>query len=114
MAQYETFRRDAQRERLSPNLKVEALFLAAYHRIDASAARLGVHLGKHQNVRKELERNEPVFGPDTREVWRAFQDLETRVRPKFVYGQAWSPKDLDQAQELFDRIERLCTARDEP
>ena len=114
LAQYETFRRDSLREGLSPNLKVEALFLAAYHRIDATSARFGIHLGKHQNVRKELERNEAVFGTETRKVWTAFQDLETRVRPKFVYGQAWSEKDLERAQDLFDRIERLCSARDEP
>jgi hypothetical protein len=57
LTQYETFRTDAARSELRPNLCGETMFLAAYHRTDAFAARLNVHFGKHQNVRKEL-----VFG----------------------------------------------------
>lgn len=114
LAQYATFRADAERPELSPNLRVEAWFLAAYHRIDASAARVGVHIGKHQNIRRELELNAEIFGMDTHEVWQSFQELETRIRPKFVYGQAWSKKDVGLAKELFERIERLCSAHDEP
>lgn len=105
---YEAFRADAYRTENSPEIRVEAWFLAAFHHIDACAARHNRHIGKHQNVRKELEANERIFGPHTREVWQAFQELETRIRPKFVYGSAWTSKDLALAQRLFEAIEARC------
>jgi hypothetical protein len=108
LQRYETFRADAFREENSAEIRVEALFLASYHLIDACAARLNVHINKHQNVRRELEANDRIFGPRTREVWQAFQELETRVRPKFVYGLSWGPRDLERARALLRAIEERC------
>lgn len=98
-------RTDAMREDISPELRVEALFLASFQAVEAAAARINVHIGKHQNVRRELEANTEIFGDQTDRVWRAFLDLETRIRPKFVYGQAWDKSDLAEAIRLFDAIE---------
>jgi hypothetical protein len=105
---YERLRRDAFREENSEEIRVEAFFLAAFHLIDASAARHNVHINKHQNVRKELEANERVFGSKTTEVWKAFQELEVRIRPKFVYGSRWGAKDFERAVRRFEAIEALC------
>lgn len=105
---YRKFRADAFREENSAEIRVEALFLAAFQYIDACASRLNVHINKHQNVRRELEANDRVFGERTEEVWRAFQELEVRVRPKFVYGSRWTTKDLERARRLFEAIEAHC------
>ncbi len=108
LKRYETLRADAYRAENSAEIRVEAWFLAAFHHIDACAAKLGRHIGKHQNVRKELEATDRIFGPHTRDVWQSFQELETRVRPKFVYGSEWTAKDLALAQRLFESIEERC------
>jgi len=109
-ATYERFKADSTREEISDALRVEALFLAAFHLIDACAAQSNVHIGKHQNVRRALEANSRIVGPETEGLWRAFQNLETRVRPRFVYGGGGSPADLQEAQDLFATIERICLA----
>lgn len=108
MKRYKRFRLDALRNDISDELRVEAFFLAALHLIDTYAARHNVHIGKHQNVRKELEANDRIFGPKTADVWKAFQELETRIRPKFVYGSRWTAKDFERAKNLFESIEALC------
>lgn len=105
MAKLKTFRADGLREDISPELRVEALFLAAYQAVETAAARINVHIGKHQNVRRELEANVEIFGDQTAIVWRAFQDLETRIRPKFIYGQSWTKADLAEAIRLFRVVE---------
>ncbi|MGI0055112.1 MAG: hypothetical protein ACREBZ_05295 [Thermoplasmata archaeon] len=108
LAKLETLRAEGLREDISPELRVEALFLASYQAVEAAAARMNLHIGKHQNVRKELEANAEIFGDQTAVVWRAFQDLETRVRPKFIYGQSWNSSDLAEAIRLFQVIDS-CT-----
>jgi len=108
LERYKRFRLDALRNEVSEELRVEAFFLAAFHRIDACAARHNVHISKHQNVRKELGANDRIFGPKTPDVWKAFQELETRIRPKFVYGSRWTAKDFERAKQLFESIEALC------
>ncbi len=105
LAKLTTFRSDGLREDISPELRVEALFLATYQAIETAAARINVHIGKHQNVRRELEANREIFGDHTDVVWRAFQDLETRIRPKFIYGQSWTGADLAEAVRLFRVVE---------
>lgn len=105
---YKRFRLDALRNDISEELRVEAFFLSAFHLIEASAARHHVHINKHQNVRKELEANDRIFGPKTADVWKAFQELETRIRPKFVYGSRWTAKDFERAKHLFESIEAIC------
>lgn len=110
LTKLETLRADGLREDVSPELRVEALFLAAYQAVESAAARINVHIGKHQNVRRELEANLEIFGDRTALVWRAFQDLETRIRPKFIYGQSWRKADLVEAIRLFRVIESSAHA----
>jgi hypothetical protein len=110
-AKLERLRSDGLRTDLSPESRVELLFMAAYQGIEAAAARLNVHIGKHQRVRDELEANREIFGPATETVWRAFQDLETRYRPKIVYGQSASPHDLKAVVQLFETIETAARAQ---
>ena len=108
LARYRKFREDGFREENSAEIRVEALFLAAFHHIDACAAHHGVHINKHQAVRKELDTNTFIFGPETATVWKAFQELETRIRPKFVYGSRWTAADFERAKKEFGIIEACC------
>lgn len=108
LTQYRDFKRGSELDANPPQLRVEAVFLAVFHLIDACAASRNVHINKHQRVRYELEQNLAVFGEHTKEVWTTFQDLETRLRPKFVYGKNWTQEDFDLVFEKASRIERIC------
>ena len=108
LAQYQDFRKGAELDANPPQLRVEAIFLAVFHLIDACAALHNVYINKHQRVRHELERNPAVFGERTEEVWLAFQDIEARLRPKFVYGMNWRREDFESVFEKAGRIERIC------
>jgi|SRR3990170_318192 len=108
LAQYEDFKKGAELGANPPQLRVEAVFLAVFHLIDACAASLNVHIGKHQRVRYELERNPAIFGERTEEIWLAFQDIEVRLRPKFVYGKNWRQEDFESVFEKAAQIERIC------
>src|SRR5574342_693135 len=108
MAQYRAFKGMADLPGATPPGRVELLFLAAYHLIDACAAKHGQHVNKHQNVRRELERNSVILGERADRVWRAFNDLQGDWRAKFVYGGKWTEKELAQALEAFATVERLC------
>jgi|SRR3990172_5606901 len=103
-------RADAYRAENSDEIRVEAFFLAAYQLIESAAARHGLHIQKHQNVRHELEANTFIFEENTETVWRDFQELEGRVRPRVVYGSAWTAADVEKARELFESIEKICPA----
>ena len=107
LGHYERFRADAYREENSQEIRVEALFLASYHLIEACAAKFGIHITKHQKVREELGANEGIFGSRTEEVWSAFQELENRVRPGFVYGTKRTQADFQKAVRLFEAMEKL-------
>jgi hypothetical protein len=89
-------------------VRVESIFLAVFHLIDACAATHNVHINKHQRVRYELEQNPAVFGKRTNEIWLLFQDIEARLRPKFVYGKNWNQEDFESVFEKASRIERVC------
>ena len=108
LAQYRAFKQTADLPGASPQGRVEMLFLAAFHLIDACAARKNVHIDKHQRVRHELEVNPVIFGEMTGDVWSAFQDIETRLRPKFVYGKGWNKQDLEAVLRKFSFIEKAC------
>jgi len=108
LAQYRAFKETADLPGASPQGRVELLFLAAYHLIDACAAKGGQHINKHQNVRRELERNPIILGERTGRVWRAFNDLQGDSRAKFVYGGRWTERDLAEAVRSFETVERLC------
>ena len=92
MASYEThikkyrmFLRDAKNESNSEPTRVIAYFEAAFHLIEAVAARRRIHINKHQLVRRVLEES-TLFGDDTEKVWRAFQEIENQIRPGQAYG----------------------------
>ena len=108
VAQYEDFKKGSELEANPPQLRVEAIFLATFHLVEACAAMHNVHISKHQRVRHELERNPVIFGDRTEEVWIAFQDIESRLRPKFVYDKSWRPADLRAVFEKARAIERVC------
>jgi hypothetical protein len=108
MEQYRAFRSTADLPDAAPPGRVELLFLAAYHLIDACAAKRGQHINKHQNVRRELERNPAILGDRSDRVWRAFNDLQGEYRAKFVYGGRWTEKELADAVRAYETIERLC------
>ena len=105
---FEKFKVDAQNEKLFEGTRVEAYFLAAYHLIEACAAKNRVHINKHQKVRTVLEENEFIFNENTEKVWRAFQTIENQLRPRFSYGFSWTKKDLDDVIENFNNIEGIC------
>ena len=108
MTQYNDFKKGAGLEANPPQLRVESIFLAVFHLIDACAARRSVHIDKHQRVRHELQVNPTIFGDRTNEVWSIFQDIETRLRPKFVYGRSWRKEDFETVFEKAARIESIC------
>ena len=108
LAQYKDFKKGAEMEENPLQVRVESIFLGIFHLIDACAARKNVHINKHQRVRAELKANPAIFGDRTDEVWKAFQDIETRLRPKFVYGKSWARGDFDAVLEKSGRIEGIC------
>ena len=108
LAQYADFKKGAELEANPPQLRVEAVFLAVFHLIDACAALRNVHINKHQRVRSELKQNPAIFGDRTEEVWIAFQDIEVHLRPKFVYGKSWRPEDFKAVFERAAKIEEIC------
>ena len=108
IGQYRAFKEMADLPDANPPGRVELLFLAAYHLIDSCAANRGQHINKHQNVRRELERNPVILGDRSNRVWRAFNDLQGDFRSKFVYGGKWTEKDLSDAVQAFETVERLC------
>ena len=108
MAQYEAFKATANLPGATPPSRVELLFLAAYHLIDACAAKKGQHINKHQNVRSELEKNPAILEERADRVWRVFNDLQGGFRAKFVYGGRWTRRDLEEAVHSFETVERLC------
>jgi hypothetical protein len=59
---YNKFKRDAENRGLFDATRAEAYFLAAYHLVEACAAKSRVHIHKHQLVRKRLEENELYLG----------------------------------------------------
>jgi hypothetical protein len=62
-------------------------------------------------VRREPEANDFIFGEDTDAVWRGFQELESRLRPKFVYGFRWTSEDFKEVQGIFSELEKICEGR---
>jgi len=115
-SQYRSFKAAADLTGTEPQARVELLFLAAYHLIDACAAKKGQHINKHQLVRHELERNPSIFGERTDSVRKAFDELQGTIRIKFVYSGRWKEEDSREAERLFALIESTCreVLSDEP
>ncbi len=108
MEKYRMFKADAQNETNSIPTRIEAYFNACFHLIEANAAKMGLHMEKHQRVRSMLERNHQIFGGDTEKVWRAFQEIENQIRPGQIYGGLIDGKKLQRTKELFETIEEIC------
>jgi uncharacterized protein (UPF0332 family) len=102
------FRDDAENEDVSIPLRIEAHFYAAFHLIEMIAVKKGVHIEKHQNVKKRLEENPEIAGSDAEQIWRAFQEIERNLRPGQVYGGQINGERLRIAKQLFETIETLC------
>ena len=77
---YEIFKHDAENPDVSSPLRIEAYFYASFHRIESVVAAFGIHINRHQHVRRVLEAQPDIFGTETRTIWSAFQELETRIR----------------------------------
>lgn len=105
---YIMFKHDAENEENSIPTRIESYFSASFHLIETKASKSGIHINKHQDVRTALEKNRKIFGEDTEQVWRAFQEIENQIRPGQIYGGAINGKKLKRTKELFQLIENIC------
>ena len=105
---YKSFRKDAENESLSIPSRIELYFLSIFHLIEASAATFNYHINKHQKVRQVIEGDTKIFHEKTETVWRSFQEIETRMRPKFAYGFSWAEEDFKLALEKYYEVEKIC------
>lgn len=72
--------------------------------IDAIAAKNYQHINKHQLVRKVLENNPQIFEDKSEIIWREFQNIENRLRPKFSYGFSWNEEDFKNLKYLLKKV----------
>jgi len=108
MKLYETFKKDAENANNSKQSRVEIYFLSIFHLIEACAAKHNIHINKHQRIRNILEENTDIFKDKTDNVWRTFQTIETRLRPKFSYGFSWTDEDFNELISLYEKLENIC------
>ena len=104
---YKIFKKDAENINNSKQSRVEMYFLSIYHLIEACVAKQNIHINKHQRLRKILEENTNIFEEKTETVWRTFQTIETRLRPKFSYGFSWIDEDFIELRNLYEKIENI-------
>ena len=104
---YELFKKDAENETVSHPTRITSYFEAAFHVLEAVAAKHELHINKHQKVRSVLEQKK-IFEGDTEIVWRNFQLLENQIRPGQAYGGKINGEELARAKEVFDIIEKIC------
>ncbi len=105
---YRNFKKDAENEDNSESSRAELYFLSIYHLIEANAARKRIHINKHQKLRKILVENTVIFENQTEYVWRLFQNIENKLRPKFTYGFSWKIDDFKKLMEYYYEIEKIC------
>ena len=108
LEKYKLFKKDALNEDNSIPTRIETIFEACFHLIEACMAKKGLHINKHQRVRSMITNHEDVFGENSESVWRAFQELENQIRPGQVYGGKIDGPQLERARNLMDRIESVC------
>lgn len=107
---YEMFLGDARNESVSHPMRTEAYFLAAFHLIESVAAGHGLHVQKHQHLRRFLEANLELFSDDTETVWKNFQTIENQIRPGQLYGSKLNGKQLERVKKCFVTIQ-ACVDR---
>ncbi len=105
---YLNFKKDAENEVNSKPSRAELYFLSIYHLIECCAAKYRVHVNKHQKVRIVLENNPNIFEKETENVWRLFQDIENKIRPKFTYGFSGTEDDFNALKEKYYKLEEIC------
>ena len=105
---YLNFKKDAENEVNSKLSRAELYFLSIYHLIECCAAKYRVHVNKHQKVRIVLENNPNIFEKETENVWRLFQDIENKIRPKFTYGFSGTEDDFNVLKEKYYKLEEIC------
>ena len=105
---YLNFKKDAENEVISKPSRAELYFLSIFHLIECCAAKYRVHINKHQKVRIVLENNPNIFEKETENVWRLFQDIENKIRPKFTYGFSWTDDDFNELKEKYYKLEVIC------
>jgi len=105
---YRLFKRDAQNEENSIPTRIEAIFEACFHLIEACMAKERLHINKHSRVRSMVTEHENVFGEGSDKVWRAFQELENQIRPGQAYGGRIDGPQLERAQDIMKEIEDVC------
>lgn len=108
LEKYKLFRRDAQNESNSIPTRIEAIFEACFHLIEACMAKNGLHINKHQRVRPMVIGHGDVFKDNSESVWRAFQELENQIRPGQAYGGKIDGPQLERAKGLMNKIESVC------
>lgn len=105
---YENFKKDAESENISEPSKAELYFLSLFHLIEACCAKNRVHIQKHQKIRQILEKNIEIFKDQTETIWRSFQTIENKLRPKFSYGFSWTNEDFKKLKKNYYKIEEIC------
>jgi len=105
---YSKLKKDAEIESLSIPSRVELYFLSIFHLIESCAAKTMIHINKHQNIRKILEDNKTIFKEETEIIWKLFQKLENKLRPKFSYGFSWTDEDFKVIKDIFSKLEKIC------
>jgi len=108
LKKYRLFKKDAENEDISIPTRIQSIFEACFHLIEACMAKEGLHIDKHQRVRSMITTHEEVFGDDSESVWRAFQELENQIRPGQTYGGKIDGPQLERAQEIMEAIESAC------
>ena len=110
MKKYNLFKKDGENKENSEPTRIEALFEASFHLIEACAALHRIHINKHQMLRQELEKNKDIFSEKTEAVWSKFQELENQIRPGQIYGGKINGEQLKRAEEIFNKIEEVCNS----
>jgi len=105
---YLNFKNDAENEVNSKPSRTELYFLSIFHLIECCAAKHRVHINKHQKVRAVLENNSNIFENETENVWRLFQDIENKIRPKFTYGFSGTDDDFNVLKQKYYKLEEIC------
>ena len=108
LRKYRMFHKDAENVKNSEPTRIMSYFEAAFHMIEAVAAKHRLHINKHQLARDILEGNKDIFKDDTEKVWRAFQEIENQIRPGQAYGGAIDGEALERTKELVSVIENAC------
>jgi len=108
LEKYGLFRKDSRNEDNSIPTRIEAIFEACFHLIEACMAKNGLHIQRHQKVRPMIIDHENVFREDSESVWRAFQELENQIRPGQIYGGRINGPQLERAERIIDNLENIC------